>query len=499
MVGGLSFFITMGQTVALVPILLKYWGTANYGVWLTLMAGFNLLQTLDLGHQNYVGNQLNVQYHSDLEQFKRTLGSSLYIAYFLGLMEIGLCLLLVITGTLSPFLSIPAELITKHQLGLGLLLLMGMWFVFGSVGGIVARIMIPSGMLYQSQWLGIGVRLTQFISIVLVAICGGSLLAACFWYAVIQSLLSLLVLWYIRTRLPQFYPWWRGGQFREGFSTLKKSLVLTCNSIGGQLSNSGLLILISALFTSAIIPSFTTLRTLTNTAGTVTTILITALLPDLIRFHATRETEKLASVFNVNWFIGGICVNFGIILVLPLIESVYQIWTKGYLTFNPPLFFMLAVAISLANYGAGLNQYLSGINALRAQSVITFARISVLFLLSYLLSGSCGILSVGIGSVAAELVASVVLPVIFVNRQLAEISVHLCNRHLLLAIIPPLLLLVAGIAVSNLHQRIGLVTVIMFPLLCGLYYLNWRALSLDIRQRITQHIAATVRKFSFGI
>ena len=151
-VGGLSFFITMGQTVALVPILLKYWGTANYGVWLTLMAGFNLLQTLDLGHQNYVGNQLNVQYHSDLEQFKRTLGSSLYIAYFLGLMEIGLCLLLVITGTLSPFLSIPAELITKHQLGLGLLLLMGMWFVFGSVGGIVARMLSRSllGMMIQS-------------------------------------------------------------------------------------------------------------------------------------------------------------------------------------------------------------------------------------------------------------------------------------------------------------------------------------------------------------
>jgi len=51
------------------------------------MAGFSLLQTLDLGHQNYVGNQLNVQYHSDISQFRRTLGSSLLIAYFLGLVE----------------------------------------------------------------------------------------------------------------------------------------------------------------------------------------------------------------------------------------------------------------------------------------------------------------------------------------------------------------------------------------------------------------------------
>jgi hypothetical protein len=65
-VGALSFLVALCQTIVLVPILLKYWGNASYGLWLILMAGFNLLQTLDLGHQNYVGNELNVQYHSDL-------------------------------------------------------------------------------------------------------------------------------------------------------------------------------------------------------------------------------------------------------------------------------------------------------------------------------------------------------------------------------------------------------------------------------------------------
>jgi O-antigen/teichoic acid export membrane protein len=395
-------------------------------------------------------------------------------------------------------LSVPAELIAKHQLGLGLMLLMAMWFTFGSASGIVVRIMIPAGMLYQSQWLGIGMRLIQFVSIVFVAVCGGSILAACFWYAVIQSLGSLFVLWYLRSRLPQFYPWWRGGQWKYGILTLQKSLVLTCNSIGGQLSNNGLLILISALFTSAVIPSFTTLRTLTNAAGTVTTILISALLPDLIRFHATREKEKLISVLNVNWFIGGICVNFGIILALPLVEPVYRFWTKGYLTFNPSLFFLLAVAISLTNFGAGLSLYLAGINDLRSQTAITLTRTGILFLVAYLLSGLCGILSIGIGAVSAELVASVALPILFANRRLAELSAHLCHRQLVLAIMPPLLLLAAGTVVSVYHQRMGLVTVVILPVLCGLYYMNWKELSLDIRQRITILVTSTVRKFSFG-
>lgn len=499
MAGGISFLFTMAQTVALVPILLKYWGTNNYGLWLTLMAGFNLIQTLDLGHQNYVGNQLNVQYHTDIKQFQKTLGSSLYISYFLGFIEITLTLLLVTTGTLSSFLSVSTDLIVKHQLGLGLLLLMAMWFTFASAGGIVVRIMMPAGMLYQSLWLGIIVKFSQFVSIVIVAVSGGSILEACIWYAVIQSILSLFVLWYLRTRLPQFFPWWRDGQWNDGFQALKKSLVLTGNIIGMQLSNNGLLILISALFTSTVIPSFTTLRTLTNTAGTVTSILITSLLPDMIRFHATHEIEKVKSIFNVNWFISGICVNFGIILVLPIIEPIYHLWTKGYLFFNPSLFLLLLVAISLANFGAGLNMYLSGINNLRSQTYITVTRTGLLFVVTYVFSASCGILSIGMGLVAAELAASVVLPVLFVSRCLAEHGTQLCKRQILLAIIPPLLLLAVGIVIFRCHQGIGIVSAVMLPILLSLYYMNWKELSLDIQQRIIFLTKSLFRKFSFGI
>src|SRR5207249_5879197 len=136
-IGALSFLVTLCQSFVLVPILLKYWGNASYGLWLTLIAGFNLLQSLDLGHQNYVGNQLNMQYHIDRNEFRRTLGSSLLIAYFLGLVEIGICLLLIASDTMTLFLSVPSQVIAVQQLSLGLLLLMTMWVVFGSVGGIV--------------------------------------------------------------------------------------------------------------------------------------------------------------------------------------------------------------------------------------------------------------------------------------------------------------------------------------------------------------------------
>jgi O-antigen/teichoic acid export membrane protein len=498
-VGVLSFLVTLCQTIVLVPILLRYWGNASYGLWLTLMAGFNLLQTLDLGHQNYIGNQLNVQYHSDIQQFRSTLGSSLLIAYFLGFVEIGICALLIASGSITYILSVSSTVIAEHQLSLGLMLLMTMWLVFGSVGGIIVRIMIPAGMLYESQWLGMVVRLTQFLSIIIVAVSGGNILAACLWYAVLQSGMSLLIFRYIKIKLPQFYPWWHGAQWREGLISLRKSLVLTFNSIGQQLSNNGLVILISVLFTSAVIPLFTTLRTLTNTAGAVTTIFITALFPDMIRFHATRESGKLTGVFNANWFISGICVNFGIILVLPIIETIYRFWTKGYLAFNPDLFFLLAVAISLANFGAGLSLYLAGINDLRSQTFITITRAGVLFLASYLLSSYCGILSIGIGCVLAEVLASVVLPVVFVNRRLSGFSAQLSLKHVGLAIMPPALLLLAGGVIMAHHVSFSLVMMVLLPVLCAIYYANWKILGGDVQGRISSLASSVIGKLSFGL
>jgi O-antigen/teichoic acid export membrane protein len=337
------------------------------------------------------------------------------------------------------------------------------------------------------------IRLTQFFSIVIIAVGGGSIFSACMWYAVIQSIVTMLAFWYIKMKLPDFYPWWHAAQWREGLRGLRKSLVLTFITIGQQLSNSGLVLLISALFTAAIIPSFTTLRTLTNTGGAVTRIFITALSPDMIRFHATRETEKLFSTLNANWFISGICVNFGIILVLPIIERIYRLWTKGYLAFNPVLFFLLAVAISLDNFGTGLNMYLSGINDLRSQTIITITRVGVLFLVGYYLSSFYGILSIGIGCVVAEIFASVVLPVIFVNRRLEEFSAQLAFKHVFLAIVPPVLLLLACAVLMACKVSFNLVSLVLLPALCAVYYGNWKILGRELQGRISSLAISIVR------
>ena len=104
-VGVISFIISLLQAVISVPILLHFWGKETYGLWLSLFAGFSLLQTLDLGHQNYVGNKLNILYHTDKTEFKKVLGSSLIIAYMIGAVQLLIGIVIIIIGFINDFLG----------------------------------------------------------------------------------------------------------------------------------------------------------------------------------------------------------------------------------------------------------------------------------------------------------------------------------------------------------------------------------------------------------
>lgn len=350
-VGLFSFGINMALTFISVPILLHYWGKEVYGLWLSLFAGLSLLKTLDLGHQNYVGNKLNMLYHVNIAELKSVLGSSLLLAYLLGLIEMLAVVILIMTDSLHYVIG--ASSTTVH-LGSGLLAMIGTWFIFGSAGGIIVRLLIPVGRLFDAALLGILMMVTQSLLLMMVAIMRGDLLTACIFFALGQSVIALWNYWYVKIKIPELYPWWQNASWKTGFENFKKSLILTINGIAQQLSNQGLVLFIAVLFQASVIPIFTTIRTLTNTAGSITNIFMSSLLPDLIKFHAKQEQDKLLKTLKTNWFISGAFVNLGIVTVLPVIEILYNKWTNGQLIFNFSLFLILATSISIANFGSGL-------------------------------------------------------------------------------------------------------------------------------------------------
>jgi len=482
-VGFISFFVSLAQAFISVPILLTYWGNEIYAIWLALFAGAALFQSLDNGHINYVGNKINLLYNYDKEELKKTLSSSIIVAATLGLFQLIVILVLISFRLLPAFFNLSEELVSDISLSLSLLILVFSWFISGSYGGILHRLMIPAGFYTQSLWWGIIYKISQFASIVVVVVLGGNILTVCIFYSLIQIVVYLLTFIYIRIKIPEFYPWWFGGDIKSAFTNFRKSLLLTFNGIVQQLSNNGIILFISNMISSTVIPAFTTLRTITNTATSATNILISSFLPDIARFHTNQESKKLNAIFCSHWFFSGLIINIGMILILPFIESFFLIWTKGLIKFDYTLFLSLAVSISLINFGSGFYFYLTSINNLTAQSIITISRAVIIFGSGYLLVPKFGLSGIGIAIILSEVISSMILPFIFTKHILKSFNGKLDTKSMLTAALAPI-----GITCILVTDLLGvnfslLVWFIALSLVLLIYVYNWFGLEEEVKMR----------------
>jgi O-antigen/teichoic acid export membrane protein len=487
-VGLFSLFITLIQAFVTVPILLGIWGSEIYGIWLALFAGFTLFQSVDNGHINYVGNKINLLYHSDKEELRKTLGSSFLIAVIIGASQLLLTLILIFFNFLPDFFGIPLELLNELSVPMSLLILIITWYISGSFGGIIHRLMIPAGLYTQSLWWGILYKISQFTSIVVVALLGGGIFTVSLVYSLIQLSVYLLTFIYIKNKIPEFFPWWECADWKTAFSNFRKSFILTVNGISQQLSNNGVILLISSVISTSIVPAFATMRTITNTASSVTGILISSLLPDIAKFHAKKESSKLNIIFNSHWFFSGIIVNIGLILILPFIEDIYIFWTKGILQFDYGLFISLAASISLINFGSGYYFYLTSINSLTAQTVITAVRVVLVFGTGYYFISLYGLVGIGISIMISEIICSTILPALFVKRELKRTGCDIQKKYFLLALLPPVVILFyAALMISNDKLNYS-IWVIFILIITAIYIFNWKLLDSSVKMRMKELI-----------
>jgi hypothetical protein len=268
----LSFLVTFGQNILLVPIFLKYWGNDRYGLWIGLTAVYGILQTLDTGHQAFVGNEISRDYHLDFKKLKVVLASSIWMAIIIGLLEVLTVVFIICSGFLSQILKINQEHVFNDA-SIGLLILVSTWIFYGSIGGIIVKLYLPSGLYVKGMWLGILVRLSQSLTILMVLYSGGSILHTCIGVSIVQTIISCFIIWDVCNSFPSLYPFWKDGSWKIGWLNLSKSLVITGVGLMTQLQTNGIILLVSSIFGAATAPVFTTVRTLANTFIQATAII----------------------------------------------------------------------------------------------------------------------------------------------------------------------------------------------------------------------------------
>jgi O-antigen/teichoic acid export membrane protein len=181
---------------------------------------------------------------------------------------------------------------------------------------------------------------------------------------------------------------------------------------------------------TAAVPVFTTVRTLMNLWTSVTTVLSSPLLPDVVRIHAKGEIHKLVPINQTYWVLVGSAVNWGTLLIYPVLPWIYARWTTHAVALNGPLLSFMLASVVVTNAGALVSLHLNGINSLGIVLTASLARAALGLGIGLLGYSHMGLASFGIGAVAAEVAVMVITCRYFVNHELASKGVHLPLRTL---------------------------------------------------------------------
>lgn len=488
LVTGFSACLSVGFQLVSVPVCLKNWGGEAYGRWLALYAAFLLVRSLDSGFVSYVGNKINYLYHQSQDELRDHLGSSISGIAAIGALQLSIGVAACFSNGIFALLGVSPASSADWRSGMAFLVLTATWVLSGSFLGVVHRLLIPTGLMGQAAWWSMGFQASQFAGIMLAATLHFDLLETGLLFAFSQLSVYIASAVYIRRKLPAFYPWWRGCKPRTGLRDLGHSTLLTASNFIQQGTTNGAVILVSALSSPAIVPAFTTVRTLANLWTNATNVLTTPLLPDVIRYRAKGEGWKLATISEVYWVLVGSAVNFGILLTYPFIQPVYSYWTAHAVELDKSLLCTLLAGVVLGNVGGLITMYLNGINRLNVVLAASGIRGVVTLVVGRALFFHFGLAGLGTAIFGGELLSLLVLSHYFFRREVKSQGVELSVRSTV-----PILISTASVLVYLMSEGISfslasyIYPVALMAVVTAALF-GWGGLDRELRTRLSRMV-----------
>jgi O-antigen/teichoic acid export membrane protein len=425
LVTGLSTVLTLVFQLVAVPICLHYWGQQRYGSWLALYSAFMLLRSLDGGYSAFVGNKLNFLYHQSQSDLRRHLSSASGGIALIASLQLLLAISTLFVEPLARALGMSSEHAGSFSAKMGLVVLVASWVTTGSYLGIIHRLQIPAGMMYQAAWWNMGFQVTQFAAMIVAAALKLDMLGTSCLFALAQMTVYIASAIYVRTKLPNFFPLRQEFRWRTGMRDLGQSSLLTASNLIQQTATNGAVLMVAALSGAAGVPVFTTVRTLMNLWTSVTTVLSSPLLPDVVRIHARGEAQKLVLINQAFWVLVGSAVNWGTLAVYPVLPLVYGHWTTHAIPLDRQLLSFMLASVVLTNAGALMALHLNGINSLGIVLACSVARAALGIGVGLVGFGHMGLASFGLGALLAEVAAVLMTGLYYVKHELARNAVRM--------------------------------------------------------------------------
>lgn len=398
----------MVSQLVLVPVYLSYWNVETYGVWIAIQALVSILSTLDQGHQTFLEFEFLKSGKERKGEIVLNLWSSIWIASGIGLLEIMLVAVLVLSGLTDNIFGVKdtVDHVLPTNAGYVLLMQMCVWTIFSNLGGVFVRVLSPFGYYARMSWWGVWAAVVSSAAPVIGVIFGADLFQAgiilaiaTIGYAIPQYIDIFFLLKKENIRFER-------GSIRRGLQNFGYSLVISAKSLLENARQQGVRIILSPLAGAAGLVAFSTMRTGANIVLQGLNTITSPLMPELMRFLNQKDQQKMEMSFSMVWLVVLLLLTPGVILLQAFIGPLFIVWTKGQVPFDPLLFSLLSLGVLVFAVAQPSMAVMRGNNLLRPQLIIAIISATIVIGGMLALVPVWGIKGAGVALLSGEIAAT---------------------------------------------------------------------------------------------
>jgi O-antigen/teichoic acid export membrane protein len=392
--------IARAGSFVLVPLFLSRWSASLYGEYMALFASVSYLSGLDIGMQLAAVNRLTKAYaREDLDEYRLVQHSAL--AFYL-CVATGTTLVAIFLSILLPIPRWIGVRLTRPSIATSVIVLLAIYVLWSLPGRLITSTYQTMGNLARSQWVNNAQQLLGVLMAGVILLMGGGMLSIAFSQVAVFCALLLLVLWDVHSHAPQLFPGIAGAKFSVLKELFRPSLLFALLVVANLVAYQGAVLLVSATLGGVAVAVFSVSRTLINVIREVLYSFGVALWPDLARFEAKGELEKLRGVHRLMIF--GTCVVAIALGTCVWFEGalIITIWTRGHLVPDVTLLRLFVAFTVLQTPWVASSAVSTASNHHRIYAIAFFASTVIGLTLATLLIARFGMSAVPLGLTVGE-------------------------------------------------------------------------------------------------
>jgi len=361
--------ITVVIQVTLVPIYLSSWGADVYGAWLLMQATWALIMVVDSGHQDYVGYECLRLGPANRSSIMTVAVSAVPIALMIAVANVVIAFSIAHSYTVAKYIGLGGLLF--EQWGASLVLLSIVWLTTGAIIALIVRAITPFGYYSLASWWGTGYAFVTAVVPGVAVIRGADLWEASIALAVTGTIYQLAFLVRIGVIIREEFILDVKPDFALGYKQAVHSLWLTFRNLAENFRQQGVRLILSPLSGVSQMATFSTMRTGANFALQGLNTVAGPVLPELMRFLATRDQPRTESAFAVVWLVLCAALSPAVLVVQCVAPAIFPAWTHGKIDYDPVLFAILSLGVLVYALSIPAIAVLQGNNLLRPQLFVS--------------------------------------------------------------------------------------------------------------------------------